>query len=266
MNVLISTLYFQTHMYAAVQCCFHYRKGRHLWCEFHWECRNTRTSVSHRHSYIATCQNTTTNTDMTYMEVLKHDREVSQATDIKVEVLNCHALRKRLANYTRSFLQSLQLLSWLRSMFYGNLGTKFLHRTHCTTSTQIIFRTLFLQVSFRTSESTYKNTRNDSNECIKIDKGDSEVRPCQGPRHERNRQFGKQRKGRMDRPRTTNGTRPDWTNSDKELRSKNKFMDISSLEEETIILYRNARYQTPIKVKSHPRRTETWSFETPHTR
>lgn len=85
---------------------------------------------------------------MTYMEVLKHDREDSQATGKKDEVLNCHALRKRLANYTRSFLKSLQLLSWLRSMFYGNLGTKFLHWTPCTTSTQIAFRILFLQVSF----------------------------------------------------------------------------------------------------------------------
>jgi hypothetical protein len=113
--------------------------------------------------------------------------------------LSC--ISKTFSKGYRSFLQSLQLLSWLRNMFYGNLGTKFFHWTLCTTYTQITFRTLFLQASFPTSESTQKNTKKSSNMCIKIGKGESEVRPCQGPRHERKWQFGKQRKRRMDKPR-----------------------------------------------------------------
>jgi hypothetical protein len=58
------------------------------------------------------------------MEVLKHDREDSQAIGIKEEVLNCHALRKRLANDTRAFLQSLKLLSWLRNNVLWKSGRK----------------------------------------------------------------------------------------------------------------------------------------------
>ena len=53
------------------------------------------------------------------MEVVKHDREESQAIGTKEEVLNCHALRKHLANDTRSLLQSLQLLISRKGTVYN---------------------------------------------------------------------------------------------------------------------------------------------------
>jgi hypothetical protein len=41
-------------------------------------------------------------------------------------------------------------------------------------------------------------------------------------------------------------------------------MDILTLEDETTTLSQNIRHQSPSKVKPHPKRTETSSFEIPH--
>jgi hypothetical protein len=79
---------------------------------------------------------------------------------------------------------------------------------------------------FYTSASTYTNAMNRCNE-FEIDTKESDVRPCQGPRHEasmfhqRTRGLGKF----VQKLRTINGNLQDRTKSDRELRSSNGYFD-----------------------------------------
>jgi len=67
--------------------------------------------------------------------------------------------------------------------------------------------------------------------------------------HQRNRRLGKFIK----KLRTINDTLQDRTDSDGELRSTNKSMNISTLEDEAIMMSRNVRHQSIISFMKSPK-------------